>query len=56
MFYYKQYQEIINNLKLWGALVSNINPLYLLSKENFIVLQDELIKDKVEYIFNIYII
>ncbi|ORX55852.1 hypothetical protein BCR36DRAFT_320387 [Piromyces finnis] len=46
MLYYKQYQEIINNLKLWGALVSNVNPLYLLSKENFIMLQDEIIKDK----------
>ncbi|ORX67364.1 hypothetical protein BCR32DRAFT_305805, partial [Anaeromyces robustus] len=46
IFYYKQYLEIINNLKLWGALVSNINPLYLLSKDDFIIIQDELIKEK----------
>jgi len=30
-----------------GGLVSNINPLYLLSKDSFIILQDELIKEKV---------
>jgi hypothetical protein len=46
LFYYKQYLEIINNLKNFGALVSNINPIYLLSNNDFIILQDELIKEK----------